>query len=243
MTATGPTGPGFDPPVRHPWADLPLRLADLVIIVALAVGALLALRLFLTPREITSGLVISFLIRQNVALVAIICLIAVVWRRTPWHALGFVSPGGRWYRRVVPLALLVQVAVILTNVLISLALGEPFDNPQIALIMPDPGDWTAMVGILLATSLLAPFAEELALRAVLYGWLRRHAGPLLSALVSAMVFAMLHGSLILLPGTFLVGLVLAWVYERSGSLLPCILLHGCFNAISTLLVFAVAANA
>lgn len=133
-----------------------MRLADLVIIVALAIGALLALRLFLTPREITSGLVISFLIGQNVALVAIIWLIAVAWRRTPWHALGFVPAGGRWYRRIVPLALLVQVLVILTNVLISLGLGEPFDNPQIALIMPEPGDWTAMVGILLATSVLAP---------------------------------------------------------------------------------------
>lgn len=243
MTAIGPKEPPFGATARHPWADLPLRLADLVIIVALATGALLALRLFLNPREITSGLVISFLIGQNVALVAIIWLIAVVWRRTPWHALGFVSVGRGWYRRIIPLALLVQVVVILTNVLISLSLGEPFDNPQIALIMPEPGDWTAMVGILLATSLLAPFAEELALRAVLYGWLRRHAGPLLSALASSMVFALLHGSLILLPGTFLVGLVLAWVYERSGSLIPCILLHGCFNAISTLLVFAVAANA
>ncbi len=43
-----------------------------------------------------------------------------------------------------------------------------------------------------------------------------------------------------LPGTFLVGLTLAWIYERSGSIFPCMLVHGCFNAISTLLVFAVA---
>jgi membrane protease YdiL (CAAX protease family) len=246
MTDIAPTDPDGTPDSEAlafpPWAKLPLRFFDLVAMVALAVGAVLVLRWVLQPREISSGLVIGFLFGQNVALVGIVWLIAVVWRRASWRSLGLVAATRSWYRRIIPLALLLQFVVILTNVLISLGLGQPFDNPQIALIMPNPGDWVAMVGILVATAVLAPIAEELTLRAVLYGWLRRHVGPILAGVISAAAFAVLHGSLVLLPGTFLVGLALAWVYERSGSLIPCILLHGCFNAISTLLVFVVAAN-
>ena len=92
----------------------------------------------------------------------------------------------------------------------------------------------------IATAVVAPVVEELALRSVLYGWLRKHLSPVIAGIISAAAFAALHGSFVLLPGTFLVGLTLAWTYERSGSIFTCMLVHGCFNAISTLLVFGVA---
>ena len=119
-----------------------------------------------------------------------------------------------------PVAIFLQIVVILTNVLISSGLGKPFENPQIPLIMPDPGDWGAMIGMFIATTIVAPVVEELTLRSVLYGWLRKHLSPMIAGMISAAAFAALHGSLVLLPGTFLVGLTLAWTYERSGSILP-----------------------
>jgi len=185
-------------------------------------------------------MVVVFLIGQNVVLVAIVWLVAVAYRGVSWRRLGFVPAAGSWYRRVVPVAIFLQVIVILTNVVISQVAGKPFENPQIPLIMPDPEDWGVMIGMFIATAIFAPVAEELTLRSVLYGWLRKHLSPIVAGIISATAFAALHGSLVLLPGTFLVGLALAWTYERSGSILPCILVHGCFNAISTLFVFAVA---
>jgi membrane protease YdiL (CAAX protease family) len=242
MTETIPLTPHAGKPDSPdgPGSRLPLRLIDLVLIIALAVGALMAFRLLLSPREVSTVTVAVLLIGQNAVLLAIIWLVAVVYRGATLAQLGFVPASASWYRRVVPIAIFLQIVVILTNVLISLGMGKPFENPQIPLIMPDAGDWGAMAGMLVATAVVAPVVEELTLRSVLYGWLRKHVSPAIGGIISAAAFAALHGSLVLLPGTFLVGLTLAWTYERSGSILPGILVHGCFNAISTLLVFAVA---
>jgi membrane protease YdiL (CAAX protease family) len=242
MTETIPLTPHAGKPdnPEGPGSRLPLRLIDLILIVALAVGALMAFRLLLRPSEVTTATVAALLIGQNAVLLAIIWLVAVLYRGASFRQLGFVPASASWYRRVIPIAIFLQIVVILTNVLISSLMGTPFENPQIPLIMPDPGDWGAMAGMFVATSIVAPVVEELTLRSVLYGWLRKHMSPIVAGMISAAAFAALHGSLVLLPGTFLVGLTLAWAYERSGSILPGILVHGCFNAISTLLVFAVA---
>jgi uncharacterized protein len=242
MTETIPLTPQTGKPDSSdgPGARLPLRLVDLILIVALAVGALMAFRLLIAPREVTTATVVALLIGQNAVLLAIVWLVAMVYRGATLRQLGFVPASASWYRRVVPIAIFLQIVVILTNVLISLWMGKPFENPQIPLIMPDPTDWGAMAGMFVATAIVAPVVEELTLRSVLYGWLRKHSAPIVAAGISAAAFAALHGSLVLLPGTFLVGLTLAWTYERSGSILPGMLVHGCFNAISTLLVFGVA---
>jgi membrane protease YdiL (CAAX protease family) len=242
MTETIPLTPqtGKSDDSEGPGSRLPLRLIDLILIVALAVGALVAFRLLLHPREVTTATVVALLIGQNAVLLAIIWLVAVVYRGASLRQLGFVPASGSWYRRVVPVAIFLQIVVILTNVLISAGLEKPFENPQIPLIMPDPRDWSAMIGMFIATAIVAPVVEELTIRSVLYGWLRKHMSPVIAGIISAGAFAALHGSLVLLPGTFLVGLTLAWIYERSGSIFPGMLVHGCFNAISTLLVFAVA---
>src|SRR4051794_38259107 len=119
---------------------LPLRLIDLILMVALAVGALMAFRLLPHPHEVTPAIVIALLLGQNAVLLAIIWLVAIVYRRVTLRQLGFVRASASWYRRVIPIAIFLQIVVILTNVLISLGLGKPFENPQIPLIMPDPKD-------------------------------------------------------------------------------------------------------
>jgi len=241
-TTPGPATSGTPGSRRPPWAGLPLRLLDLVLIIALAAGTVFALRHLLPPSGLTTERIIVFLIGQNIAMLCIIGLVAILLRGASWQHLGLRAADPAWYRRIIPMALGLQVAVILTNALIALSIGKPFVNPQIELLTPDRLNWPAMTGMFLATTVFAPVAEEMALRGVLYGWLRQHVPAVAAGLVSATAFALLHGVPLLIPGTFLVGLTLAWVYEKSGSLLPGILLHGCFNAISTVLVFVAAAN-
>ena len=107
---------------------LPIRLIDLILMIALAVGALMAFRLLPHPHEVTTGTVIALLIGQNAVLLAIIWLVAVVYRGTSLRQLGFVPATASWYRRVLPVAIFLQIIVILTNVLISAGVGKPFEN-------------------------------------------------------------------------------------------------------------------
>jgi len=51
MTETIPLTPQTGKPDDSRWSNLPIRLIDLILIVALAIGALLALRLLLHPRK------------------------------------------------------------------------------------------------------------------------------------------------------------------------------------------------
>jgi membrane protease YdiL (CAAX protease family) len=82
---------------------------------------------------------------------------------------------------------------------------------------------------------VAPPVEEFFFRGFLFQALRNSWGPALGALGSAVIFAAIH----LQPDKFvqltILGLALAFLFHRTNSLWPCIMLHG-FNNI---LAFAV----
>ena len=90
---------------------------------------------------------------------------------------------------------------------------------------------------------LAPFFEEIIFRGFLYRQLKARAGSVGAAIVSAAAFSAVHLS----PGTlvplFGLGLLLAAVTERSGGLLPAMLLHGLWNGGSLVLAGTLFAGA
>ncbi len=77
--------------------------------------------------------------------------------------------------------------------------------------------------------LVAPAAEELLLRGLVYSTLRKAFPKVWTMVLSSALFGALHGDLLWALYAFLFGLLLAWVLERSGSLGPCILMHMGFN--------------
>jgi len=86
-------------------------------------------------------------------------------------------------------------------------------------------------GPVLAVSLLeyvaiAPLFEEIAFRGILFATLRRKFGWGVSALISGAIFATAHGyGVVGFVSVFWSGLVWAWAYEKTGSLLPGIAAH------------------
>jgi membrane protease YdiL (CAAX protease family) len=88
-----------------------------------------------------------------------------------------------------------------------------------------------VVSIIVATLIVvaAPVSEEVFFRGFLFGGLRRTLPFVAAALLSAAIFGAFHytgpGSLTVLPQLAALGVVLAWVYERSGSIYPTIALH------------------
>ncbi len=72
--------------------------------------------------------------------------------------------------------------------------------------------------------------EEIAFRGVIYRRLELVGGPREALVIQAAMFSIIH----LLPGVFIshffIGLALGWLRQRSGSLLPGMLVHGTYNA-------------
>ncbi len=79
---------------------------------------------------------------------------------------------------------------------------------------------------------LAPLAEELVFRGLLYGWLAGRWSNLVAFLVSSLAFAVAHTEpvhiLLVLPLGFWFG----WLRWRTGSLLPTIVAHMINNSIA-----------
>lgn len=97
---------------------------------------------------------------------------------------------------------------------------EGFDE---AMIWGEPAQ---LASSLVETIVFAPVFEEIVFRGLFFATLRRRFGFVVSALISAIVFAVAHGyGLLGFASVLWSGLLWAWVYERSGSVLPGILAH------------------
>ena len=77
----------------------------------------------------------------------------------------------------------------------------------------------------------APFGEELLFRGFLYNALRRRWSVWPSAILSGILFALLHGSPVLILAILPVGIGLALVYEWRQSILASMAAHATFNLI------------
>lgn len=84
--------------------------------------------------------------------------------------------------------------------------------------------------------ILAPIVEELLIRGGMQGHLlRQWKNPMWAIAVPALVFGAIHGNPAQSFFAFILGLVFGWVYYRTGSLLPCMLMHFINNGMSVLL--------
>jgi membrane protease YdiL (CAAX protease family) len=82
----------------------------------------------------------------------------------------------------------------------------------------------------------APIAEETCFRGMLFGGLRQKLPRLAAALVTGLIFGGLHAltGVTAVPPLIVFGFLLALLYERTGSIVPGILLHMLNNSIALL---------
>lgn len=101
------------------------------------------------------------------------------------------------------------------------------------------GDPEMVPYLLLSVVLVAPLAEELFFRGMLFQWLRARAGARVAVGGSALVFGFAHwesgnlaGALYMVVSLSLVGAYLAWVFHRRGSLVAPVVMHATFNLLA-----------
>lgn len=119
-------------------------------------------------------------------------------------------------------ALVLQLVESVTN--------KPIDQPQ-QLDLSDPGGLVlALTGF--AVVVVAPIAEELFFRGFVFQAFRRRFALWPSAAISSALFTAAHlPFLLVLPSIFVLGLVLAKVFDWRASLAPTIAAHAVFNAV------------
>lgn len=150
--------------------------------------------------------------------------------------LGFRRPSLGALRFAVGAAAGLWLLSIAVNALQISAFG-PHPQPLIVTVGAHSGPLAILMD-LTTGAVVAPFAEETLFRGLVFGGLTRWMPPWAAAAISALLFAVSHGLGVLAP-IFVLGLGLAYVYARTGTIWAAMLAHALVNAVSLLLLFAV----
>lgn len=136
----------------------------------------------------------------------------------------WVEPKRVKYLLVISLAMIVSFRlaydVTLGNwVLQNFGVDESFTE-SMAILLQAP-----ILGIIFLW-FIAPVFEEILYRGMVYGGLRRKGhGAVLSGLISALLFSIMHMNVAQSVNAFFLGLLFAYVYEKTGNLSTAIWLH------------------
>lgn len=90
-------------------------------------------------------------------------------------------------------------------------------------------------GGILAISIVGPVLEELLFRGAITKALLQQYQPAKAILFSALLFGVFHINPAQILPSFLIGILLAWTYYKTRSLIPCIFMHILNNSLSVYL--------
>ena len=90
-------------------------------------------------------------------------------------------------------------------------------------------------GGILAIAIVGPILEELLFRGAITKALLQKFSPGKAIFISALIFGIFHINPVQILPAFLIGLLLGWIYYKTASLIPCILMHILNNSLSVYL--------
>lgn len=136
----------------------------------------------------------------------------------PWAVLAWAAVAGAG--AIIPEAYLEEMMPDLTNLI---------EKEMLELVKSDLGYFTLC--------LFAPFVEETVFRGAVLRTLLPHMKSRWAAIaISAALFSLVHMNPAQMPFAFIAGLMLGWLYSRTGSILPGVAYHWVNNTV----VFAMA---
>lgn len=231
--------------LQVPFSVLDAMLAVLIYLVGqLVAGLVLAALAFVTEVPLAGPALLLAGLGGQVLGLSLVVGYLLARRRLTWRVLGPVRPG----RRQIGLGVVVGVVgtVLAYGVNAGLVLLTGAQDPVEQEVLREllAGGSAMLLAITMAV-VVAPIAEELLFRGLLFAALRRRLGLWPAAIGSSAVFTAIHVEVVLsqpvaLAGLLTLGVVLAWAFQRTGSLVVPVVAHAVFNALSV--TFAVVAD-
>ncbi len=145
-----------------------------------------------------------------------------------------IALGVRAYFHLLPILFF---AGLLTALLIKISGHSPTEQTFATFLLQIKSPLLLSFSLFTAV-IFAPIFEEFLFRGFVYSSLRRRFGVKRGILFSSFLFALLHRSLYGFLAIFILGVVLAHLYEKTGSLIPSISLHILNNGIASLFLLS-----
>jgi membrane protease YdiL (CAAX protease family) len=166
-----------------------------------------------------------------------VLIISVFIKKYTFTDLGFRQPEWIWIRRAIYWGIgLMFIRGLLAQGLLNLFPILNFGTEMLeqALVTNNPTVISQIVVIILG-AILIPVGEELFFRGFLFRWMRNRMTFRVAILLSAFVFSAIHLIPIQAIMAFPLGVLNAWMFERSRSLIPVIVLHITNNGLALIL--------
>lgn len=90
--------------------------------------------------------------------------------------------------------------------------------------------WPAMLLVFTAVTVGAPVGEEMLFRGLGFRAMRARYGFWIAAVAVSLVFAAVHFKVSAFLPIFVLSLLLCWIADTTGSVIPCIVCHAAYNA-------------
>lgn len=130
------------------------------------------------------------------------------------------------------------VLLAMTVAIANLIKYVPERQPVVELFLKEK-DVTFLAYTSIFASLVGPIIEELFFRAFMYNAMKKYIGIFWSMLITACIFAALHTHIVGFLPIMVLGILLAYLYEKTGTLVSSITVHTIHNFSMLLFVFLI----
>ncbi|MFB4213423.1 lysostaphin resistance A-like protein [Shouchella sp. JSM 1781072] len=217
------------------WSFKELSLLLLLTLVIVPIGIEWVLQNFLQQlfqNSLYAGTMTGFV--MAVVFTLGVYVIALRPHQLSWHAVGVRRFSQTYWKWIIVWTIVLIVASLLIVILMDL-FQMSTENEKTESLTADMNWLTFSIGFISA-AIISPIYEEIFYRGFLYRWFRVKWGMWAGLLCSSFIFTIVHvPTYNTLPVNFISGLVFAWTYEKTGSILPAILIHGTFNGLAVIL--------
>lgn len=134
-------------------------------------------------------------------------------------------------------ALIFLIIVSIAVLMIMEKMGISFENSKTETVQNDKSIYAFCIAVI-GAAVISPIYEEVLYRGVFYTFFRDRYGISGGVLISSIIFTVVHiPTYNTLPVNFLSGVVFAWLYEKTNSILSAMIAHALFNFIAVFLTF------
>lgn len=223
---------------------------DLILYLVVGVGGFVAVSLLVGMQidklDLTASLIAYAL---NILFFAGSALVLGAQRgKLDLKAMGLVPPrlSLNWLFIAIAVSLLLIPVRAVVGVLVQFLTGTGLQGLQgrMDVVAPSGFTWLGFIVTLVGAGILVPISEELFFRGALFTWFRQRYNFTAALWASSILFALGHiDTLGVVASSFVLGVVNAWVYERSKTLWAPIVMHITTNSFAVLVIYAALAFA
>ena len=135
---------------------------------------------------------------------------------------------------ILPAGVIATLSLVLMLKLLQ-TLGWPMEQQEAVSLLSGANPVGVQIALAFVACLGAPVVEEVLFRGIIFGSLRQMTNRWFAAIVSALLFGIIHLHVPSLPALCLLGFFFALAYEFTGSLTVSIVMHAIFNSVQVII--------